>query len=278
MARPGQLAVALVGARGHVDRGGERLGEALEARAEAARLGDLVELALGVLDLLARREIDRRVERHIDHVLADADQVAPHREVGDGAAVVGGVDHGGRFGGEAGEILAGVEPADVDVGRQEGLERDRRRDLAGADQVRGELIELLMDRLEEMLRLEEIGDPVERLVVDEDGAEQRLLRLDVLRGVAVLRRGRFRQLAYGRIERCHDERSKEWGVSKLGAVALKFSCVGELEITPLHVGTLRIVSRQIDALALRTRTHGLAPGRGRGRPRLGLSPLPTAGL
>ena len=59
----GQLAVALVGAGRHVDRGGERLGEALEARAEAAGLGDLVELALGVLDLLARREIDRRVER-----------------------------------------------------------------------------------------------------------------------------------------------------------------------------------------------------------------------
>jgi hypothetical protein len=29
----------------------------------SGRLGDLVELALGVLDLLARREIDRRVER-----------------------------------------------------------------------------------------------------------------------------------------------------------------------------------------------------------------------
>ena len=38
-----------------------------------------------------------------------------------------------------------------------------------------------MDRLEEMLRLEEVGDPVERLVVDEDRAEQRLLGLDVVR-------------------------------------------------------------------------------------------------
>ena len=78
----GQLAVALVGAGRHVDRGGERLGEALEAGAEAAGLGDLVELALGVLDLLARREVDRRVERLVDHVLADADQVPPHCEVG----------------------------------------------------------------------------------------------------------------------------------------------------------------------------------------------------
>ena len=78
-----------------------------------------------------------------------------------------------------------------------------------------------MDRLEEMLRLEEVGNPVERLVVDEDGAEQRLLGLDVMRRGAVLRRGRFRQLADGRIERCHEERSEKSGVSKLGAVALK---------------------------------------------------------
>ena len=44
---------------------------------------------------------------------------------------------------------------------------------------------LLVDRLEEMLRLEEIGDAVERLVVDQDGAEQRLLRLDIVRRRAV---------------------------------------------------------------------------------------------
>ena len=193
VAMPGQLAVALVGARRHVDRGGERLREALEARAVAAGLGELVEPALGVLDLLARREIDRRVERDVDHVLADADQVAAHRQVVDGAAVVRGVDDGGRLGGEAGEILADVEPADVDVGGQEGLQRDRRRDLAGADQVGGELVDLLVQRLVEMPRLEKIRDAVERLVVDQDRAEQRLLGLDVVRRDAILRRGAGRR-------------------------------------------------------------------------------------
>ena len=39
------------------------LGEALEAAVVAAGLGDRVELALGLLDLLARRRIDRRVDR-----------------------------------------------------------------------------------------------------------------------------------------------------------------------------------------------------------------------
>ena len=100
-----ELAVALIGARRHVDRGGERGLEFLEAAVVAAGLGELVEPALGVLDLLARREIDRRVEGDIDHVLADLDQLAPDREVVDRAAVVHRVDDGGRFGGEAGEIL-----------------------------------------------------------------------------------------------------------------------------------------------------------------------------
>ena len=102
----GQLAVALIGARRHVDGGGERGLEFLEAAAVASGLGELVEPALGVLDLLARREIDRRVEGDVDHVLADQDQLAPDREVVDRAPVVHRVDDGGRFGGEAREILA----------------------------------------------------------------------------------------------------------------------------------------------------------------------------
>ena len=150
-----------IGVRRHVDGGGQRLGEALEAAVVAAGLGQFVELALGLLDLVARREIDRRVEGDVDHVLADDDQRAADRQIVDGAAVILGIDDGGRLGGEPGEVLADRHAADVDVGAEEGLERDRRRDLAGADQIARELVDLLVDRLEEMLRLEEIGDPVE---------------------------------------------------------------------------------------------------------------------
>jgi hypothetical protein len=35
--------------------------------------------------------------------------------------------------------------------------------------------------LEEMLRLQEIRDPIERIIVDQNGAQQRLLRLDIVR-------------------------------------------------------------------------------------------------
>ena len=61
-----QLAVALIGARRHVDRGGQRGREALEAAVVAAGLGQFVEPPLGVLDLLARRKIDRRVVGDVD--------------------------------------------------------------------------------------------------------------------------------------------------------------------------------------------------------------------
>ena len=50
----GKVSVALVGVRGHVDRGGERIREALEAAVVFAGLGDLVEPALGILDLVVR--------------------------------------------------------------------------------------------------------------------------------------------------------------------------------------------------------------------------------
>ena len=60
---PGQLAVALIGVRRHVDRGGQRLGEALEAAVVAAGLGELVEIALGLLDLVLGPLIDRRRHR-----------------------------------------------------------------------------------------------------------------------------------------------------------------------------------------------------------------------
>mgnify|MGYP003694372033 CR=1 FL=1 len=68
------------------------------------------------------------------------------------------------------------------------FKRHRRGELAGADQAARDVVDLLMDRLEEMRRLEKIADAVERLVVDEDGTQKRLLRLDVVRCGAVGRR------------------------------------------------------------------------------------------
>src|SRR6516164_1924774 len=52
-----------------------------------------------------------------------------------------------------------------------------------------------------MPRLKKVRDPVERLVVHQDGAEQRLLQLDVVRRGTIKRRSIPRLLAYSRFER-----------------------------------------------------------------------------
>ena len=176
--------VALVGAGGHVDGDLQRVGEALEAAVVAAGLGDLVEAPLRLLDLLARARIDRRVIGDVDDVLADRDELAPHREIVDAAAVIVGVDDRRRLGGEAGEILRHGDAAEI-VLAEEGLERDRRRELAGADQRARDLEDAAMDFLDEMLAPQEVRDAVEGVVVDEDRAEQRLFGLEIVRRRAI---------------------------------------------------------------------------------------------
>ena len=187
---PRQLAVALKGFCRHIDGNGEGLRKALEPAVIATGLGQLIQPAFGILDLRPRRKIHRRVEGDIDHVLADPDQVAAQRELVDGAPVILGVDDGGGFRGEAGEVLADRHAADVGLGRQEGLQRDRGRNLAHSDQATGGLEDDLMDRLEEVLRLQEVRHPVERIVVDQDRAQQTLFRLDIVRCTAIGRGGR----------------------------------------------------------------------------------------
>ena len=64
---------------------------------------------------------------------------------------------------------------------EKGLQGDRRRDLAGLDEAGRDLVDAPVQLLEEMLRLEEVGDAVKGVVVDEDGPEKRLLGVDVVR-------------------------------------------------------------------------------------------------
>ena len=177
----GELAVALERLGGHVDGNGQRLGKALEAAIVAAGLGQFVQLSLGVLDLGPRREIHRRLVGDVDHVLADPDQVAAQCHVVNGAAVILGVDDGGGLSREAGEVLADRHATDIGIGRQERLQGDRSGDLAHPDQAARGLVDRLMERLEVVFRFQKVRHPVERVVVDEYGAKQRLFRLDIVR-------------------------------------------------------------------------------------------------
>ena len=193
-----QAAVALVGVCRHVDGGGQRIGKALEAAVITAGLGDFVEAFFRLLDLLRGEEFDRRVERLVHQILADADQVPAQRQIVDRASVILRIDDGGRFGCKAGEILRYRHAADVGLGRNERLQRHRRRDLVQPDQAAGDLVEVLVDRLEEMPRLKKVRHAIERVVVDEDRAKQALLGLDIMRGRTIGgRAGGGRQLESG---------------------------------------------------------------------------------
>ena len=81
------------------------------------------------------------------------------------------------------------------LGLEEGLERDRRRPLAAEDQLRGCLVEARVQSVVEMRGLQEARDAVDRLVVDEDRAEQGLLGLEIMRRRAENRRFRLRSRA-----------------------------------------------------------------------------------
>src|SRR5215471_11042326 len=73
--------------RGHVDGRRQRLGKALEPAVISSALGQLVQATLGILDLVAGREVNRCVIGDVDHLFADLDQRAADRQVIDGVAV-----------------------------------------------------------------------------------------------------------------------------------------------------------------------------------------------
>jgi hypothetical protein len=176
----------------------------LKAPAIAPDLRELIEATLGILDLVARREIDRRVEGDVDHIFADGDQLAPGREVVDRTPIVHRIDDGRGFGCQTGEVLSERQPGNVDLSGQERLQGHRRGQLAGANEAPGDVVDLLVDWLEEMRGLEKITYAIKCLVVDEDGTQKRLFRFNVVRCGAIGRRRLARLLARGRIEGCHD--------------------------------------------------------------------------
>ncbi len=197
----GELTVPLVGLGGHVDRGGERVGELLEAAVVLAGLGQFVEAPLRLLDLVPGGLLDGRLVGAVHQFLADGDQPAADGEVIDSPTVLGRVDDRSRVRRQSGEVLDHRLAAEIGIA-QVGLHGDRRRQLARFDQRRGDGEDLLVGILHEVLGKEEVRHAVIGVVVDQDGAQQRLLRIDVVRCDAVLRLHRF-ELGRDRVGQCH---------------------------------------------------------------------------
>ena len=66
---------------------------------------------------------------------------------------------------------------------EESLQRNRRGVLASLNQLAHDLEKAAMQGLEKVIRLQEARHAVEGFVVDQDRAKQRLLGLDVVRGL-----------------------------------------------------------------------------------------------
>ncbi len=179
---------------GHFDGFRQRVGKADEAAFIASGFRQFEQTAFRIVDLLGRRHVDRSVKGDIDHVLADPDQVPAQSQIVDRAAIVFRIDDGGRIGGKTQEELGRRQVRDLCFGRKEGLERDRRCCLSRADQLTDLLVDVLMRRDEEVIRFQEIRNPVISLVVDQNGTQQLSFRLRVMRRQALYGSFRFDRL------------------------------------------------------------------------------------
>ena len=176
----GHAAVAVVGAFHHGDGAGQGLAERPEAALVLAFLGEAEKVLLGLLDLLARRGVHLVVVGLVDDVLAEGDELAPEVEVVDRAGVILGVDDGHRRADKAREILGAADVAERLVVLEIVLESDRVGELAALDELEDGLVDAAVDGLEEMFGPQEPRDDMGLLVVDQQGAQERLLGLVVV--------------------------------------------------------------------------------------------------
>ena len=166
----------------HMDGVRQRTLETLEALAVLVGFSKRIKAAFRVFDLRFRRMIDGAVIRGVDEVFADDDQRTARRQIVNRAAILGRVDDRRRIRRQASEVL---RHACLRVDRigvlEERFHRDRRRDFTCVDQRCERFKNPAMQRIEEMARRQKPGNAVERLVVNQDRTEQRLLGFEIVR-------------------------------------------------------------------------------------------------
>ncbi len=192
----------------HADR------ERLEAALVLALCGHVVQALFGDFDLNRRRLVDVAFVGAIDHVLAETDQLTAQIEIVDKPPVLAGVDDGDGGFGKLHQIARPAYRRQLVVLREITLQGYRIGDPLLLDQLRTGFEDrpVLGDR--EMFRTEELRNPLVGAFVHEDRAEQRLLRLDVVRGAAepggrVAEAGEFERSISGGGD-CHAAESTRW--------------------------------------------------------------------
>ena len=128
----------------------------------------------------------RRLIGRVDDVLADMDQRAAHRQIVQDARIVAHIGQRGRGLRQTRQIAVTAHLDQARIGLHRRMQRQRRDDHAAALELGDhDLVDPRMQRIVEMLGLEDRGDPLDRLIVDQHRAEQRLLDVDVIGDVAI---------------------------------------------------------------------------------------------
>ncbi len=174
-------AARLMGGVGHLQRCLQRARKVGEAARGLAGCGKPVEAFFRLADLVVGGGFEVFVEGVVDHVLAERDQLAADEEIVDQVAVLLGVDDADHRGREPGEVARAADAFEFLAAVHHPLQGDRVGGIAALGEDDAELEDLAVGRIREVLRLEEVDDLVDRRVVVENRAQQRLFGLDVVR-------------------------------------------------------------------------------------------------
>jgi hypothetical protein len=146
-----------------------------------ARLGQIVELLLGRLDLLLGGRFDVAGGFGGD-LAAQADQLAAKRQVVDDPAVVCGVGGRGRAVDQVGKIAEAAQLVEGGIGLEPLHDDDGLGQHAAADVLLGYAVEPTVERLVKVARVQLVAQPLIGAVVEQDGAQKRLLGFQAVRG------------------------------------------------------------------------------------------------
>ncbi len=160
---------------------GQGLIEAHRPFAIAAALGHSIERFLGLFDLLGRRDFGPGLEGRIDDVFAHPDQFAPHGELGQDARIILRVGHGGRGARQAHQIILAADFLQPFVVFHRRAQSQRRHRMTFGPHLLDRFIKTRMKRVVKMFGLQDIGDALQRIIVDQQCAQKRLFDLHVIR-------------------------------------------------------------------------------------------------
>jgi len=151
-----------------------------------AGFADGIERFFGFLYLGLGAFVGWRLISGIDDILANADQAAAHRQIMQDAGIIAHIGHGRRRRHQAGEIGDTAQFDQTGIGLHRGMQSERRQDKRAAlKRLRHGFEDAGMQRIVKMIRLDQRADPLQRLVVHQQRAQQRLLDLDVIGDVAI---------------------------------------------------------------------------------------------